>query len=510
VRSTSSFSVSAAILILVILATAAVPAGAAVKGQYIAKMYTEGLGRIPEQTAWINNINTFASQGCNVTTLRNLGIGVYTSNELNNLGYDNAAKLLTLYRGALNREPDSTDFNNNLTLLNTGTSWATMVNNFFTGSEFNNLVSTMCNSVNYGFGGSPFYPISLPVGGSGFVGNEDQLQALINSTSAGGTVWLAQKAVIYLYQPLILKDGVTLATSGSPNVNHYASMARLVRNFHFNDAMVRLLPNSKLKSVWIDGQRNMLGFSFEDVDVQVWGGTGTEVSSCRIGNTSGGTILKTLGTGDGHPCGSNTIINNLIDGYTSDHYNALWSDGLTISCENTLVENNEIVDATDVAIVIFGSVLTPQRSIAQNNRILNVGNSAYGGLVYDSWKNDAAQVDFSASAMNNNLLWSGPSVHFDIALAMGSRPWDGDSTNRAFGAKMLNNTSGISKINVDTGISVSGMTNTTVTGNTLDMTHLNVNTCPTVDVAAALSAGWASGTIQAPVTNTDVKSCVFH
>ncbi len=254
-RSTSLF-VSA---FLLILAIAAAPSGAAVKGQYIAKMYTEGLGRLPEQTAWINNINTFASQGCNATTLRNLGIGVYTSAEFNNLGYDNAAKLLALYRGALNREPASTEYNNNLTLLNTGTSWTTMVNNFFMGSEFANKVSSMCNSANYGFGGVPFYPIAIPTSGSGFIGNEDQLQALINSTPSGGTVWLAQKAVIYLYQPLILKTGVTLATTGSPNVSRYASMARLVRNFNFNDAMVRLLPGSKLKSVWVDGQKKHSG-----------------------------------------------------------------------------------------------------------------------------------------------------------------------------------------------------------------------------------------------------------
>ncbi len=86
--------------------------------------------------------------------------------------------------------------------------------------------------------------------------------------------------------------------------------------------------------------------------------------------------------------------------------------------------------------------------------------------------------------MHDNTLWSGPSVHFDIGLSVGGRPWGGNDTNPAYGAQMLNNTSGISKINVDTGIAVSGMTNVTVTGNTLDMTHLNVNSCPTVDVAA--------------------------
>jgi hypothetical protein len=500
--------VSIAVLAFVALGAISAPVEAAVKGQYIAKMYTEGLGRIPDQGGWLYYIDLFATQGCNATTLRNLGVGVYTSSEFNNLGYDNPAKLLTLYRGTLNREPDATSFNSNLNLLNSGTSWSTMVNNFLNSSEFNNLVGSMCNSANYGFGSQ--IPIALPVSSGGFTGNQDQLQALINGTPSGGTVWLAQKTLIYLYKPLVLKAGVTLATTGNPDPRHYANMARLVRSIHFNDAMIRMLGGSKLKSVWVDGNRKFLGFSFNDVNIQIWGGTGTEVSNCRFGNPSGGTNLKALGSGEGYPCGGTTIRGNLIDAYTSSHYNSAWADGLTIVCENTLVENNEIVDATDVAIVVFGSMPVTQKTTVRYNRILNVGNSAYGGLVFDAWKDQNQDVYFDGAVIHDNTLWSGPSVHFDIGLSVGTRPWFGDASNRGYGAQMLNNTSGISKINVDTGIAVSGMFNAIVSGNTLDMTHLNVNTCPTVDVAAAISAGWASGSIQAPVTNTDVRSCVSH
>ena len=68
--------------------------------------------------------------------------------------------------------------------------------------------------------------------------------------------------MVFIYKPLILKAGVTLATTGSPDPRHYADMARLVRSGHFNDAMIRLLPGSKLESVWVDGLRSFLGFSF--------------------------------------------------------------------------------------------------------------------------------------------------------------------------------------------------------------------------------------------------------
>lgn len=483
------------------------PAWGAVKGQYIAKMYTEALGRIPDQGGWINAINTFASQGCNASTLRSFGTNIYTSTEFNNLGYDNAAKLLTLYRGALNREPFATDFNNNLTLLNTGTSWTTMVNNFFFGTEFNGKVITMCNTANYGFSGSPIQP---PLSSTGYQGGQSGLQTLINSTPSGGTVWLAQKAVIWLNQPLIIKAGVTLATTGNPNAKHYALQARLVRNTNFQDAMVRMLPGSKLKSVWVDGQRNNLGFSFESINIQMRGGSGSAVTNCRIGNPAGGTNLKAFGTGEGFPCSSATMSNNLIDAYTSSHLNSLWADGITNACDNAMIENNEIVDASDVAIVVFGAPPATQTSIVQNNRILNVGNSSYGGLGFDGWKDRGVTVDFTGAVIQNNTIWSGPSVHYDIGLAVGTRPWFGNSTDIGTGAKMINNTSGASKINVNTGIAVSGMLNATVTGNTLDVTLLNVSSCPTAAIVAALSAGWASGTIQGPFANADISACVFH
>lgn len=502
-------SKAALTLALVLALSAAAPTWAAVKGQYIAKFYTEALGRIPDQGGWLNAVNTFASQGCNATTLRSFGIGIYTSPEFNGRGYDNAAKLLTLYRGALNREPQATEFNNNLTLLNTGTSWPTMVNSFFHGSEFTNKVSQMCNSVNYGFG-SPFYPIQPPVAGSGFQGNQAQLEAAIAATPPGGTVWLAQKAVIYLYQPLILKAGVTLATTGNPDAKHYANQARLVRSLNFNDAMVRMLPGSKLRSVWLDGQRNNLGFSFASVNIEMWGGTGTTVSDCRIGNPAGGTNLKALGTGEGRTCGSNTISGNLIDAYTSSHYNAKWADGITNACENATITDNEVVDASDVPIVVFGAPPATQQSVVENNRILNVGNSGYGGLVFDAWQGRGVTVDFTGAKIRNNTFWSGPSVHYDIGLGVGTRPWFGNNSDIGTGAQMTNNTSGISKVNLDTAIAVSGMLNATVTGNSLDVTTVNSSSCPTLLIGAALSAGWASGTIQGPVVDTDISQCVSH
>lgn len=115
-----------------------------VPAQFIAKQYTEALGRAPDQAGWQAQVNYFQSNGCSADTLASLGRDIFTSSEFNNLGYDNPAKLLTLYRGALNRELDADGFNGNLTRLDNGASWSDVVNALFTSSEFTSLASTIC------------------------------------------------------------------------------------------------------------------------------------------------------------------------------------------------------------------------------------------------------------------------------------------------------------------------------------------------------------------------------
>lgn len=482
---------------------------AAVKGQYIARFYTEALGRLPDQGAWVNAVNYFAA-GCNAARLKSFGVPIYTSTEYNTLGYDNVSRLLTLYRGVWSREPDELSFNNNLTLLNTGTSWSTMVNSFFDSSIFTSFASYMCANANYGFD-RWHYPLNLPTGSQGFTGTQAQLQSLINSTPSGGTIYIAQRAVVTLSSQLTVKAGRTLATYGNPDVNHYANMARLVRTQNFGGALVKVEPGAKLKSIWVDGQRNHLQRNQPDINILMAGGANTEVSRVRSDSTTGGANLHSGGIAQGYAiCSTHRVTLNLVTGYTNGHYNNQWADGINIGCEDVLVENNQVVDMTDVAIIFFGAAGVTQHSIARYNTILNAGNSAYGGLSLDPWKTGGQPIYFTGAMMNNNTLWSGPSVHFDIALVAGGRPWYGNEADRGYDGKILNNTSGSSRINVDIGISVSAMMNATVTGNSLSMTHVNVNPCPTVDVAAAISAGWASGTIQSPITDTDVSACVYH
>src|SRR4051794_14121145 len=96
---------------VVLAGTISVPAAAGFPAQFSAKLYTEAFGRIPDQGGWQNQNNYFTQYGCSASTLAVRGEDIFTSDEFLALPYDNASRLLTLYRAALNREPDTTSFN---------------------------------------------------------------------------------------------------------------------------------------------------------------------------------------------------------------------------------------------------------------------------------------------------------------------------------------------------------------------------------------------------------------
>src|SRR5262249_51639930 len=155
-----------------------------------------------------------------------------------------------------------------------GYPWAGVLDSFYDSGEFQGLIPWICSGYSYGFGGTE--ALALPPGGGGFQGGSGRdLQGLLDRARPGDTVWLAQKAVVRLDQPLTVPARVTLATVGAPPHNHYANMGRLVRATTFPEAAVKLRDGARLQNVWVDGARGRLGYRSDAINVQLFGGTGT-------------------------------------------------------------------------------------------------------------------------------------------------------------------------------------------------------------------------------------------
>jgi hypothetical protein len=479
-------------------------------------MYTEALGRAPDPSGWQSAADSFSANGCNLAALQNWGRGVYLSPEYSQLGYDNAARALTLYRGVLNREPDADGFANSLAYLNWGGSWAALVDAAFGSDEFANLSSAICGGGSYGFGGAAV--IDLPLTGGGFAGSGGQLQAVLDATPPGGTVWLAQKAVVRLTTGLSVPPGVTLATTGAPDPYHYAAMGRLVRDANFAGPAVTLNSGAALQGVWVDGARGRLGYNPHDgINVRLLGGAGTAARGCVISNTAGWSSLQAWGSGEGFPCtGQDAIDGNLVTAYSSSHLDGTWADGLSVASEDTDVSGNQVVDATDAGIVLFRSTPAAQRSHVYGNTVVSAGNSAWAALAADPLYGPdppgVAQVhDFSGSFLAYNALWTSPTTDFAIGLAVGTRAWFGDRqgivSDFGWGLQFVGNTTGPLSARVTTGIASSGAWNARVQENVLTVILVRTSGCPLVNVGASVSAGWATGDFQ-PYTDVRISGCI--
>lgn len=530
------------VMLAALLPSASASASTAIPAQWIAKMYTEALGRLPSQMEWNNAVTYFQTNGCSAQSLNGYATGPLfylggSGSEYDRLGYDNAAKLLTLYRGALNREPDPQGFNGWLTLLDSGTSWSVVVNSLFdttAGSEFSQLVPSMCSSSNpsYYFGVQPALAIPTTPGDPGFTGTEAQLQTALNDAPPNGTIWLAQKALVVLTSPLIIPAGKTLTTYGQPSTGKYALMGRLVRNRDdkglslFDSPAITVTAGAKLLNVWVDGQRDApLDFSMNSINVDIAGGTGTTVSNNKISNTAGNTSLAAEGSGSKPPapCQSTVITGNVVTAYSSDHFLKIsiekadypvFADGLSIACEHADVEYNQIADATDVPLIIFSTPMG-QMSQLRHNTILNAGNSAGGAMGADPDATDGGTYDFTGSSIDHNMFWTGPDTRFDIGLGAGSREafTQDQNPNTGDGASLTDNTTGILSARVGTGIAVSGMINVTVSNRTpLNFVIVTLhpdNTCPHVAVAVDPRNKYASGTFPPPENTESFDHCLL-
>lgn len=465
------------VLLLQVLFT---PQNAFYPAQYIAKLYTEGLGRAPDQLGYFGYANYFQLKGCSAFTLQVVGFQILSSAESKNLNLSSEQRVLSLFRAALNREPDGNELATYTNLLsNKGLD--NVIQTLLKSKEFTGKVPQLCKSkdyerlARYGWNGKPLKLSNSPTGYNG--NSEAEFRRELSLYPFGTTFTLAENAYIELSSPLIL-DGVTLQTFNNPS--HYTKMARFVRAKNFKgsaacgqpecgEPLIVLRNNAKLVNVWVDGNGNNLPYRVWDINVQS-AGSNNQILNSRIENTAGFSNLQTFGALEGLPCQNVLVKGNIILGYNSDGFpnnnsSAPWVDGITCSCENTIIEENSIIDTSDVAIVVFNA----PRGVTQNtkvrfNNIFQAGNSNFAGLNTDHiFINYAA--DFSGTVFENNLLWTSDYASMRSGISVGSNVWGQAAGGSGFGVKVLNNTTGFGFILGQYAISVAGIDNATIKNN---------------------------------------------
>ncbi|MBW8486726.1 DUF4214 domain-containing protein [Actinomadura parmotrematis] len=494
-------------------ATTVPPAAAdsgAVPVQYVAKLYTEVLGRAPDRAGYAGYLAGFAASGCSPTSLREAGESFFTSGEFSAAGYDHAQQALVAYRAVLNREPDPGGLADAIAQLDAGRTIVNVIDGFYASGEFTDLAGRICGANDPDYGWGTLDAADLPVSGPGYSGDQAGLQAALDAAGSGGSVTLAENAVVRLTGTLRIPSGVHLYTTGQPKATRYAAMGRLVRQPGWSGESVRVEPGARLTSVWVTGDRTReTSYDAGRKNIRTAGGADTVVRDDRVDETAGATSLETLTAAyDGvAQCARLTVADNLITVYSSRHGGGLWSDGISNHCEDADISGNGVVDATDVGIVSFvlGTAVA-QRSHVHGNLVVQAGHESYGMLGADPYFDDGpgdapgnASRSFAGFLLEDNTLYTSDRVMTEFGIAVGTREWFGDRTKTASGGTWSGNTSDGGTVRAMVGIVVSGMLDVTVTGNDLntDVRSDGRSSCTPAAVGASVSAGYASGTLPA-------------
>jgi hypothetical protein len=496
-----------------------------VPGAFMVRVYSEALGRAPDPTGWSSAVNYFQVNGCSTFGLKEFARPTFLSSEYASRGYDNSERVVTLYRALLGREPDAGGFYFWRGHLDSGTPFATIVEAFLGSAEFSAYITSSNGACKkyLSWGGQP--ALTGIETGSGFVGTQAQLQQQLNATQAGGTIQLAQRAVVQLTSTLTIPAGVRLITSGSPGPTQYAKQARLVRSTAFQGPMVDIVSGGILESVWVSGQRPAVGYNFtgggnESGNVRLLGGSGTKALNNRTDTPAGWTTLSLWGQVEGFPCASATVSGNLSLGYGSAPYSSdvtpfsppkTWADGISNACENAVITSNTVIDATDVGIVVFQSSPAVQRSYVASNTVVAGGVPAIAALGIEACTGACSGVvPFSGSSIEYNTFWAAPAQYYVIGLAVGSRSWHVKDDFSASGLRFVGNTSAGIATPMQVGILIDGATQSVVQSNNLLRLPLasppNGNRCANGNIVANANTSFANGSFQGPIDNQALVS----
>lgn len=462
-------------------------AGAAVPYQFIAKLYSEALGRAPDAQGWQTHVDYFRAAGCNAATLATIAGNIFDSGEYRAKGYSPREAVLTLYRAVLSREPDKQGFSHFVGFIRDRRWTPAQVARSMAGSpEFSGLVRAICAGRAYrrDWGRTQ----AIDIGGGTW--SQRRLKRCLTRSKVCS---VPPRVVVYLSSTLAIPKGHVLQTQGRPGRRRYARQARLVRAAPFGH-LVKLGAGAQLRDIWLSGQRHLYGsksrVAADGVRANVY--YSADAKGAAIAGTRLEFPLQRTNI-EAHGRGSLRIADNLIVDYTAAHEkDGTWTwvaDGISAHHANTSIRKNDIIDPTDVGIVIFGhdrwsAKQMVQASVARGNRIVHAGNSAYGSLVFDTIY-QCHHCRFSGS-MTHNLILAGREVHSDIMLSVGTGPWKtpaGAPSNDhlGYGATMSDNRTiwgdANQRVRVQVGIAVDGMLNATVQGNRLYIEPQKLGRC---------------------------------
>ena len=261
-----------------------------------------------------------------------------------------------------------------------------------------------------------------------------------------------------------------LYTEGKPSDERRATIR--VSDSSVVSAIIMLnQDHCEVSNVIVDGNRPGLGKAF-----------GADYSGALInaGGECRGQIIRdvrafeprgwsTLHLAEGTPnnrCAGALVENNEL-GPAGVYVMGDWADGISMACMRSTIRKNQVVDATDVGIVMFGA----PGSIMEDNVIISRSRIASGGITMVDY--DPYDGNFTGSIVRRNtIIADGATV--GVGIGMGPRIWqpmeDDEVQERLnFGATVADNV--LKGDRMQYGYAIDGVRDWTVVGNKDEASH---------------------------------------
>lgn len=353
------------------------------------------------------------------------------------------------------------------------------------------------------------------------VGSQDVINDLFRNGGSKTTVYLCPLSVHHLDSPIVFTSHEqTLTTLGDPK--DWTRATLLVKGSDQSTAIkadCRHCNKVNIKSLIIDGNRpELLRIKQGDALVELGNAHSQTIKDCRILEPRGWSALH-YREGDEKQCRGGVIRNNEIgpageewdDDYDGpEKEGARWgnprADGISLACMESLVDSNIVYDATDGAIVIFGS---PGSEI-KNNRVISKTRMIMGGINLvdiDPWDGD-----YSRTRVHHNTI-SAFGSYIKGGINVGMACWTDDTESIVHGGTVSDNV--IEGDQIGYGITVASAKAFKVLRNksTAKYSGFKGRTCPHAPENAdpgpfIFNRGSSEGTFQTDFVNGEVQHAI--
>ncbi|KAL1939961.1 hypothetical protein VTO73DRAFT_9296 [Trametes versicolor] len=328
----------------------------------------------------------------------------------------------------------------------------------------------------------------------------DRLNTLLNSSGAGYVLPLCPGVQYHIQAPILFNaQDQEISTVGYPTDDTRATLvvSGPVANGQGHttavDGTCQNCSGVKLRNIQINGTRAGAAPTNGGANIEMGGSNANQL--IEYVHSFDPRSWSCLHIAEGaFTCTNVTVQNNDIGPCGSDAFQQ-WADGISVSCQNSLVRNNMVNNPTDGGIVLFGAPGT----LVENNTIWVETMTLLGGINmvdYDPWNGN-----YTNTVVRDNTIRGGFATEtaegtetkgvnaedaiIKIGIAIGPRTWFGDRylNNVSLSGTVLNNqlTGAFGY-----GMAISSATNFTVQGNILvgntSFIGSNGPNCSTTDI----------------------------